>query len=78
MNVTQLDAGKPQAPATRRAALYPAVALAAVGLGLLVHAALTEARLEVLLVALGLGAAAALVGLLALAPSSDVVVRHRD
>jgi hypothetical protein len=77
MNVTQVDAGGSRASASRRMARVLAVVLAVGGVALLVHAIVTGARLELLLVALGLAAAAALIGLLAASPTSDVVVRHK-
>jgi hypothetical protein len=76
MNVAHVDSREvPSRP--RRAAFYVALALAAAALGLVVHALLSGPRLELLLVSLGLAAAAALVGLLAQAPGG-MVVRHRD
>jgi hypothetical protein len=75
MNVTRIDAPR-SSGLPRRVAFVVAAGLAVAGLGLLVHAALGEARLELVLVALGLGAAAALVSLLAASPASDVVVRR--
>ena len=77
MNVAHVDS-REDVSRPRRAAFYVALALAAAGLGLLVHAVLSGPRLELLLVALGLATAAALVGLLAQAPGGSVVVRHRD
>jgi len=78
MNVTPLDAAGPHAPASRRAARYVALGLAVAGAALLVRAIVSGARLEVLLVALGLAAAAALIGLLAAGDTGDVVVRSRE
>jgi hypothetical protein len=49
-----------------------------VGFGLLVHAVLHGARLEILLAALGFAAGAALVGLLMSSPTGTIVVLHDD
>jgi len=72
MNVTPIEAGGPSAPAAGRPARWVSVALAVAGAALLVHAVVFGARLELLLVALGLaaegaaGAVAVLAGVLAL------------
>ena len=78
MNVAQVDGRDPAVSRARRTALCVAFALAMAGLGLLVHALVNGARLELLLVSLGLAAGAALIGLLAHAADGSVVVRNRD
>ncbi len=77
MNVTRMETSRAGTPSSRRAGLLLALGLAVAGTGLLVHAAFAEARLELVLVALGLAAAAALVGLLVVTPSG-LVVRRDD
>ena len=78
MSVAQIDGRDPDTSRARRAARYVAFALAMAGLGLVVHAMVNGARLELLLVSLGLAAGAALIGLLAYTPGGSVVVRNRD
>jgi hypothetical protein len=77
MNITQVD-GRGRDSVLRRPALLASAGLAFVGLALLAHALLNGARLELLLAALGFGAGAALVGLLAVSPGSHLVIHQDD
>jgi hypothetical protein len=80
MNVTQVTdrGGPPTSSATRRFAVVAVTMMAAAGAGLLVHAAVAGARFEMIVAALGLGAGAALVGVLVLTPGGRLSIVPDD
>jgi len=80
MNVTQVtDESAPVAPpSSHRVALAIVGAMTVAAAGLLVHAALAGARFEMVVAALGLGAGAALVGILVLTPGGRLSIVRAD
>jgi hypothetical protein len=74
MNATQVARGRgpSSSDAARRGAVVVACGMAVTGLGLLLHAALAGARFELVVLALGFAAGAALIGLLVLTPGLSV------
>ncbi|HEY5886829.1 MAG TPA: hypothetical protein VIT24_03825 [Acidimicrobiales bacterium] len=74
MNATQVTPGRgsPAAGSTRRIAFVTTCVLAVGGAGLLLHAVVSGARFELVVLALALVAGAALIGLLALTPGLSV------
>lgn len=74
MNVTHAAGDRPAPARPRRVARFVASSMALATGALLAHAAVTDARFELVATAVGLGLGAALVGLLALGPSGLSVV----
>ena len=74
MNATDVstERGSTNPRSTRRLALVAAWVMAVTGAGLLLHALLSGARFELVVLALGLAAGAAVIGLLALTPGLSV------
>ena len=74
MNATQVPPGRSSTAAgsTRRVALVATCVMAVTGAGLLLHALVSGARFELVVLALALGAGAALIGLLVLTPGLSV------